>query len=562
MLDAKKALALANQYTDDSLAGAGALEGKPCQIQSITPITGGNRIKFLWFDNDGVSHTETMDVMNGADGQDGTNGTNGTDGVGITSIEKTGTSGLVDTYTITLTNGDTETFDVTNGADGQDGTNGTNGTDGVGISSITKTGTSGLVDTYTITLTNGNTETFTVTNGADGQDGTNGTNGTDGVGISSITKTGTSGLVDTYTITLTNGNTETFTVTNGADGQDGTNGTNGTDGVGISSITKTGTSGLVDTYTITLTNGNTETFTVTNGADGQDGTNGADGFSPTATVTKSGDTITIEITDKNGTTTQRIDTSSFATLSGNNILTGRQTIQANEVVFQATNLDKDTAPQASTDGNAYIPFADKDGDAFAVVYTNQRTDGALDLHIDTFAQNNPNGKVIVNGIDVKDRLLRIDGNTTHTWVDIPAAISASGKTTRFFSLDNTLFLGTQIWQGSAMQDDALFYFRPTPAQITLLNGVTTSEQGNCNIFDFGCFCMVNLAGVVIPSTWTGGTAICEIPRTATARLNFRIPTTSAGGEIIYIDAGTKQLKLTNVVDVPIYTNILIPTYSS
>lgn len=34
-----------------------------------------------------------------------------------------------------------------------------------GISSIAKTGTSGLVDTYTITLENGNTSTFTVTNG-------------------------------------------------------------------------------------------------------------------------------------------------------------------------------------------------------------------------------------------------------------------------------------------------------------------------------------------------------------------------------------------------------------
>lgn len=47
----------------------------------------------------------------------------------------------------------------------------TSGTDGVGIVSIEKTGTSGLVDTYTITLTNGNTYTFTVTNGADGSGG-------------------------------------------------------------------------------------------------------------------------------------------------------------------------------------------------------------------------------------------------------------------------------------------------------------------------------------------------------------------------------------------------------
>ena len=44
---------------------------------------------------------------------------------------------------------------------------GDNGDDGVGIASITKTGTSGLVDTYTITYTDGDTDTFTVTNGSD-----------------------------------------------------------------------------------------------------------------------------------------------------------------------------------------------------------------------------------------------------------------------------------------------------------------------------------------------------------------------------------------------------------
>jgi len=39
----------------------------------------------------------------------------GEKGVGITSIEKTGTSGLVDTYTITFDDGSTTTFNVTNG---------------------------------------------------------------------------------------------------------------------------------------------------------------------------------------------------------------------------------------------------------------------------------------------------------------------------------------------------------------------------------------------------------------------------------------------------------------
>ena len=42
---------------------------------------------------------------------------------------------------------------------------------GKGISTISKTGTSGLVDTYTITLTDGTTSTFTVTNGEKGEKG-------------------------------------------------------------------------------------------------------------------------------------------------------------------------------------------------------------------------------------------------------------------------------------------------------------------------------------------------------------------------------------------------------
>ncbi len=120
----------------------------------------------------------------------------GANGSSILSIEKTSTSGVVDTYTVTLTDGTTSTFTVTNGSN---------------IDSIEKTSSSGLVDTYTVTLTDGSTSTFEVTNGADGEDGA------DGRGIVSITKTGTQGLVDTYTITYTDGSTSTFTVTN-ADG--------------------------------------------------------------------------------------------------------------------------------------------------------------------------------------------------------------------------------------------------------------------------------------------------------------------------------------------------------
>lgn len=75
---------------------------------------------------------------------------------GIASIAKVSTSGLADTYRITLA--DTTPFDfVVN--------------NGKGIKSIAKKSTSGLVDTYAITYTDGTSGSFTVTNGAKGDQG-------------------------------------------------------------------------------------------------------------------------------------------------------------------------------------------------------------------------------------------------------------------------------------------------------------------------------------------------------------------------------------------------------
>lgn len=52
------------------------------------------------------------------------------DGRGIVSVEKSKTSGNIDTYTITYSDGTTSTFTVTNGTDGRDGRDGLDGQDG------------------------------------------------------------------------------------------------------------------------------------------------------------------------------------------------------------------------------------------------------------------------------------------------------------------------------------------------------------------------------------------------------------------------------------------------
>ncbi|MBR2702394.1 MAG: hypothetical protein IKE77_09955 [Erysipelotrichaceae bacterium] len=167
-------------------------------------------------------------------------GDKGEQGNGIVSIEKTATSedGLIDTYTITYSDGTTEVFTVTNGRDGKDGLSAYElaiknklfeGSEaewvaslvgnGIGIEKIEKTGSSedGLTDNYVIVFTDGSTYPFTVTNGARGEQGN---------GIVSIEKTATSedGLIDTYTITYSDGTATTFNVANGKDGKDGADG--------------------------------------------------------------------------------------------------------------------------------------------------------------------------------------------------------------------------------------------------------------------------------------------------------------------------------------------------
>lgn len=60
-----EAYVLAKKYTDQSLEGAGALKGAPCQVKSIVDITGGHRITLSWIDDEGNEETESFDVMDG-----------------------------------------------------------------------------------------------------------------------------------------------------------------------------------------------------------------------------------------------------------------------------------------------------------------------------------------------------------------------------------------------------------------------------------------------------------------------------------------------------------------
>lgn len=159
-----------------------------CASDGKTPYIGENG---NWW----IGETDTGVPATGPSGQEGKNGEDGTS-VTVVSVEKTSSNGLVDTYTITFSDGTTSTFTVTNGESSV-------------VESIELTSSSGLTDTYTITFTNGSIKTFTVTNGKDG----------DNLTITSIELKSSEGLIDTYVINYSDGSKFEFVVSNGEDGK-------------------------------------------------------------------------------------------------------------------------------------------------------------------------------------------------------------------------------------------------------------------------------------------------------------------------------------------------------
>lgn len=101
-----------------------------------------------------------------------------------------------------------------------------------------------------------------------------------------------------------------------------------------------------------------------NGTNGTNGTDGTDGYSPTATVTKSGDTATISITDKNGTTTATVSDGTTPTIDDalsdssenpvqNKVVTGALSKKADGIIATATG-----AVASFADGADGLPVHD------------------------------------------------------------------------------------------------------------------------------------------------------------------------------------------------------------
>ncbi|MBQ6478524.1 MAG: collagen-like protein [Erysipelotrichaceae bacterium] len=354
-------------------------------------------------------------------------------GIGIEKIEKTGTSGLIDTYTIFFTDGSTSTFTVSNGKDG---------TDGRGIVSFELTSSEGGVDTYTVIYTDDTTYSFTITNGINGLSAyeiavLNGFEGTEaewiasltgnGIGVDYIKKISEEGLIDTYAIYYTDGSYYTFTVNNGARGEkgdQGEQGIQGEQGVGIASIEKTETSqdGLTDTYTITYTDGTTASFNVVNGADGQDGLsayeiavlNGFEGTMAEWVASLKGNGIGVDHVSKTGSSEDGlIDTYTIFYTDGSTydftVTNGTDGVGVEKIEKTGTSEDglTDTYTIYLTNGETFsYTIASgqdgKDGNGVASIEKIDSPEGS-DPNIDTYLVKMTSGDMytftVTNGID-------------------------------------------------------------------------------------------------------------------------------------------------------------------
>ncbi len=139
----------------------------------------------------------------------------------------------------------------------------------------------------------------------------NGKDGADGAdGISPTVSISKADGVTTVTITDKDG-THTAEIADGAKGEKGDTGAQGDTGA-------TGAQGIQGEKGDKGDTG-AQGIQGEKGEKGDTGAAGADGYSPTATVTKSGDTATITVTDKSGTTTAEVKDGSDASVTAENI---------------------------------------------------------------------------------------------------------------------------------------------------------------------------------------------------------------------------------------------------
>lgn len=288
--------------------------------------------------------------------------------------------------------------------------------------------------------------------GVKGDTGSQGPAGADG--YSPTATVSKSGSTATITITDKNGTT-TASVSDGAKGDTGATGAAGpanTLSIGTvqsgstAAATITGTSPN-QTLNLTLPKGDT-------GPAGTNGTNGADGYSPTATVSKSGDTATITITDKNGTTTAQVTDGADGATGPTGPAGPANTLSIGTVTGGSTASATITGSAPNQTLNLVLPKGDKGQDANVVTsYSTSTTDAYSASYVNSAIPTVNNGTLTIqkNGTNVQTFSANQSGNATAN-ITVPTKTSDLNNDSGYISTlpNNISYIGSEVAGGGTL----------------------------------------------------------------------------------------------------------------
>ena len=90
-MDGVVAYILSKKFTKDTVVGMGAIQGAPCEVQSINKVGDTTTVTLKWEDTSGTTHTDSFDILDGEDG------------ISVSNANINSTGNLI----ITLSNGNT-----------------------------------------------------------------------------------------------------------------------------------------------------------------------------------------------------------------------------------------------------------------------------------------------------------------------------------------------------------------------------------------------------------------------------------------------------------------------